>query len=354
MIRSQFHIILQKNEKHRWWIGMQYSHRRRWYEYPLWKFRRLMPKRVRQLLIIPLIILAIGTIGYPLIEGQPWTLFDGLYMSVITLTTLGYGEIPEPLSKPGRAFTMALALGGIFVLFYIAGELIRTVVTGELRDLLGKERMNDELKHMSQHTIVCGFGRMGRIVCAELERLKQRFVVIDSASIAPDVNFSHGLAMQGDATEDEVLRRAGIERARSVITVVGSDAQNLYITLSARLLNPKLFIVARAEEEPAEAKLNKVGANKVISPYLSGGHRAVQAVFKPGVLHFMDIATRREFAGLQLEEIKIESNSLLANQCLRDCNLNKDLGVMVVGMLQPDGKVLTRRGATRSLRWVRC
>jgi voltage-gated potassium channel len=303
-------------------------------------FRQILPRRTRRMLLVPLTIMLAGSVGYPLIEGEKWSWFDGLYMTVITLTTLGYGEIPEPLSKPGRVFTMLLALGGIFTLFYFATEIVRSVVTGELRELLGRERMEDELKHLSGHLIVCGFGRMGKIVCDELERQKRRFVVLDKAPTPPEWPYKHGLRIQGDATEDEILRKAGIERAKAVITVVGSDADNLYITLSSRLLNPKLMVVARAEEEEAEAKLRKVGANKVISPYLAGGHRAVQAVLRPTVLHFMEMATRPEFLDLQIEELRVDPDSRLAGRTLRESRLSQDLGVMVVGMLRPNGEVL--------------
>jgi voltage-gated potassium channel len=222
---------------------------KRLYRLPGRFYRRLLPRRLRRAILVPLGIVAVGTVGYPLIEGPRWTLFDGLYMTVITLTTVGYGEIPEPLSPPGRAFTMALALGGIFVLFYIATDVIRSMVTGELRELLGRERMSDRLKHLRGHLIVCGFGRMGKIICDELERLDHPFVAIDTSVPAPDWAYRHGVRLQGNAAEDDVLRKAGIEHARALITAVGSDAENLYITLSARVLNPSLVLVARAEEE---------------------------------------------------------------------------------------------------------
>jgi voltage-gated potassium channel len=291
------------------------------------------------MLLVPLTIMLVGSVGYPLIEGGPWTWFDGLYMTVITLTTLGYSEVHPPLSDPGRVFTMFLALGGIFTLFYFATEIVRSVVTGELRELLGRERMEDELKHLNGHLIVCGFGRMGKIVCDELERQHRRFVVIDKAPPPPEWAYKSGLRIQGDANEDELLRKAGIERAKAIITVVGSDADNLYITLSARLLNPKITIVARAEEEEAEAKLRRVGANKVISPYLAGGHRAVQAVLRPSVLHFMEMATRPEFMDLQIEEIKVEAAGRLVGLSLRESRLSQDYGVIVVAVLRPSGEV---------------
>jgi voltage-gated potassium channel len=182
---------------------------------------------------------------------------------------------------------------------------------------------------------------MGKFVCAELDRQKKWFVLIDkSPEMLQTVPYTHCLPLTGDATTDELLRKAGIERAKALVTVVGSDADNLYITLSARLLNPKLLVVARAEEEDAEVKLRKVGANKVISPYVAGGYRAVQAVLRPAVLHFMEMATRPEFLDLQIEEVKIAPDSVLAKQTLRHSRIHPDLGILVVGIMRPSAELL--------------
>jgi voltage-gated potassium channel len=300
-------------------------------------FRRRVPRRIRIALLVPIVLLATGSVAYPLIEGPPWTWFDGLYMTAITLTTLGYGET-HPLHPPGRVFTMFLAFGGVFTLFYFATEIVRTVVTGELQELLGKERMEEELQVLSGHLIICGYGRMGKIICDELEYQRKRFVVVDTQTIAAtDWPYQHGVKLHGDATDDVTLRKAGIERAKALITAVGSDSNNLYITLSSRLLNPKLLIIARAEEEAAEVKLRKVGANKVISPYLAGGHRAVQAALRPAVLHFMEMTSRSEFMDLQIEEIRIDAASALANVTIRESRLHERFGVLVVGVLQVNG-----------------
>jgi len=302
--------------------------------------RTNIPLRVWAAFLIPAMLLTIGTLGYPLIEGDPWTRFDGFYMTAITLTTIGYGET-HPLSNPGRLFTVILAYSGIFTLAYFASELVRAVVTGELKRTIGRQWVDDKLATLSGHLIVCGYGRMGKIVCAELDRQKKWFVLLDkSPKLLTDLPYTHGLPLHGDATTDELLRKAGIDRARALVTVVGSDADNLYITLSARLLNPKLLIVARAEEEDAETKLRKVGANKVISPYLAGGQRAVQAVLRPAVLHFMELATRPEFLDLQIEEVKILPGSSLVGQSLRHARIGSELGVVVVGILRASGELL--------------
>jgi voltage-gated potassium channel len=290
--------------------------------------------------LIAAALLGVGTVGYRWIEGGHWSYFDGLYMTAITLTTIGYGETHE-LSTNGRIFTIVLAYSGIFTLAYFASELVRAVVTGELRQVIGRQWVDDQLATLTGHLIVCGYGRMGKIVCAELDRQKKWFVVIDqSAELLKELPYSHALPLPGDATADELLRKAGVERAKALIAVVGSDADNLYITLSARLLNPKLLIVARAEEEDAESKLRKVGANKVISPYLAGGHRAVQAALRPAVLHFMEMATRPEFLDLQIEEVRVAPGSKLAGKSLRETRIRAELGIVVVAVLRPGGELV--------------
>lgn len=299
-----------------------------------------IPGRLRAAVLIPALLLSIGTVGYRWIEGEQWSYFDGFYMTAITLTTIGYGEL-HVLSTAGRLFTVVLAYSGIFTLAYFASELVRAVVTGELRQTIGRQWVNDQLATLSGHLIVCGYGRMGKIVCAEFDRQKKWFVLIDkSPELLADLPYTHGLPLHGDATTDEMLRKAGIERARALVTVVGSDADNLYITLSARLLNAKLLIVSRAEEEDAEVKLRKVGANKIISPYLAGGYRAVQAALRPAVLHFMELATRPEFLDLQLEEIRVRPGSTLGTQTLRHSRVHADLGIMVVGIVRPNGELV--------------
>lgn len=299
-----------------------------------------LPPRLRTTLVVAAGLLVAGTVGYRWIEGAHWSYFDGFYFTAITLTTIGYGETHE-LSPPGRMFTVLLAYSGVFTLAYFASELVRSVVTGELRDVIGRHWVDDQLDSLASHVVVCGYGRMGKIVCGELDRQKKRFVVIDTTpALLENLPYRHGLPLAGDATADDLLRKAGIERAKALITVVGSDAANLYITLTARLLNPALQIVARAEEEEAEVKLRKVGANKVISPYLAGGHRAVQAVFRPTVLHFLEMTSRPEFADLQIEEVRLAPSSRLCGQSVCGSNLQHDPGVVIVGVLRPDGELL--------------
>lgn len=299
---------------------------------------RTLPRRLRWAFLVPVLLLALGSVGYRIIEGDQWSYFDGFYMTAITITTVGYGET-HPLTLAGRGFTVLLAFGGIFALGFLATETVRAIVTGEIQDLLGRHRMEEDLALLSEHRIVCGYGRMGKIVCDDLDRSGEPFVVIDSATPIGPWPYQHGIRLTGNATEDDVLRRAGAERASALITAVGSDADNLYITLSARLMNPKLMIVARAEEAEAEAKLRRVGANNVISPYLAGGRRAVQAVLRPTALHFLEMTTRPEFQDVQIEEIRIDGSSTLVNRNFRDARLVQDFGVIVVGYQHPGGEL---------------
>jgi voltage-gated potassium channel len=278
-------------------------------------------------------IVSLGTLGYVVIEG--WGTFDALYMTVITVTTVGYAEI-HPLSTVGRAFTMVLALGGIFTFFYVAADVIRGVVSGEIARLLGRQRMERQLAGLKNHMIVCGFGRMGRYVCQQFSSQGLPFVLIErEAALLEGFRMPGGIPLQGDATSEDTLKRAGVERARALVTAAASDADNLYITMSARLLNEKLLIVARAEGEAAEQKLARAGATRVVSPYAIGGQRVAQAVLRPNVLDFIELATKGEHLELQIEETEIASGSRLAGQALKDSQLRQDLGIIIVAIKKP-------------------
>jgi voltage-gated potassium channel len=293
--------------------------------------------RLAWVALIPLLLLIGGTLGYRLVEG--WGLFDSLYMTVITLTTVGFGEV-HPLSVRGRSFTMLLAMGGIFSLFYAATEIVRFMVSGEVAALFGRQRMERSLSQLRDHIVVCGFGRMGRYVCREFAAMGIGFVVIDrDPAQLEGFELRGGVPLPGDATSDELLRRAGVERARALVTVVASDADNLYITMSARFLAERLFIVARAEDDHAVEKLVRAGASRVISPYSIGGHRVAQAVLRPAVLDFIELATRRGHLELQIEETRLAAGCQLLGKSLRESQLRTALGVVVVAIRKPDGRM---------------
>jgi voltage-gated potassium channel len=303
--------------------------------------RRVSTPRLRRfalVLAVPFLLLTAGTLGYRLLEG--WPLADALYMTVITITTVGYREVHD-LSGAGRFFTMALALGGVFTLFYTAMEIIRTIVSGEVRDTFGRQRMERSLAELTDHRIVCGLGRLGRLVCQEFSTQALPFVVIDrEAELTDSFHMPHGIAIHGDATTDDVLRRAGVERARALVTVAASDADNLFITMSARLLNERLYIVARAEDEGAATKFLRAGANRAVSPYVIGGQRVAQAVLRPSVVDFIELATRSEHLDLQIEEVTIAPDSRFVGQSVKDSGIRYDLGIIIVAVKKPDGSMV--------------
>lgn len=300
--------------------------------------RAVLLRRFRAMLLLPAVIIVLGTYGYTLIEG--WPIFDSLYMTVMTVTTVGFGEVHR-LSQAGRWFTIVLMLGGIFTLFYAAGAIIRAIVSGEIQAAYGSQRMERNLAELKNHLIVCGYGRMGRLVCKDFAAEGIPFVVVEREAELLEMFPYHGcVALNGDATSDEVLRKVGIERARALVTLAGSDADNLYITMSARLMSEKVFIVARAEDERAEQKLLRAGANRVISPYIIGGSRVAQAVLRPTVVDFIELATRTEHLEIQLEETQIARGSPLAGKALRDSQLRQQFGIIIVAIKTAAGRMV--------------
>jgi voltage-gated potassium channel len=282
-------------------------------------------------------LVGLGAAGYALAEG--WGLLDALYMSVITLTTVGYFEV-HPLSPAGRVFTIGFLLVGVFTMFYTATEIVRAVVSGEVRGDWEKRRMERMLAEMREHIIICGYGRMGRLVCAEFSAMGRPFVVVDRrAELLEGFALPHGMPLPGDATSDEVLKKAGVERARGLVTVAASDADNLYITMSARLLNDRLHIVARAEGEESERKLVRAGATRVVSPYVIGGQRVAQAVVRPTVLDFLELATRHDYLELQIEEVTVAKGAALVGALVKDSRIRRDLGIILVAIKKADGKM---------------
>ena len=302
--------------------------------------RKVVPRRYILLVLIPFVLIVGGTAGYYLLESD-YSLFDALYMTVITITTVGYEEVHHPLSFGGRVFTIVILLVGVLTFFYTVTELVRVVISGEVRQLLGRQRMERSLAGLKDHMIICGYGRMGRHVCREFSQQGLPFVIIDRrAEVLQDFDVPHGIALPGDATSDDILKRAGVERARALVTVAASDADNLYITMSARLLNDKLFIVARAEGEQAEQKLLRAGASRVVTPYIIGGAKVAMAVLRPAVVDFIELATRTEHLDLQIEETLIRAGGKLDGATLHASRLRQDLGVIVVAIKKASGHLL--------------
>jgi voltage-gated potassium channel len=291
-----------------------------------------MFKDLKNVILIVLLLFIGGSVGYSLIED--WNLFDSLYMTIITVSTTGYEEV-FPLSTTGRVFTMILVIFGISFLFYALGNL--NVFLFE-RNIFRNKKMQNRINRLSGHYIICGYGRIGKKIAQELEKRNKRFVVIEINDLhLHDIQESY-LYLQADATEDQNLIKAGIENAVGLVAVMGSDASNMFTTLSARGLNNKLKIIAQAEEENSRQKLEKAGADRVILPYEIGGYRIIQALLRPTVLEYMDEIFSRSDIGLEFEEIKISENSEIANKSLADLSLRRELNIIIVGIYRAGTK----------------
>lgn len=289
-----------------------------------------LEKKLKIVLIILVLVISIGTLGYTIIEK--WTLLDSLYMTIITLSTVGFGEV-YALSPSGKIFTMILVIFGVAGAGYTISIIGQMIVEGEIGKLLGRRKMQKGLKELKDHYIVCGFGRVGRRIAQELCVRKVPFVVIDNNP--PKIEQAEKdcfLFVQGDATNDQTLQEAGIERAKGLITAVVNEADNVFIVLSARQLNPRLFITARVESDEAEKKLLRAGANKVVSPHKIGGIRMALTAIRPNLVDFMSVVTFDQDTDLTIEEIQIKPDSPLIQSTLRDCAIRKEFGIMVVGI----------------------
>ena len=279
-------------------------------------------------------IIAGGTVGYILIEG--WEPIDAFYMTVITITTTGFKEV-RPLSTAGRIFTIALIISGVGTIAYTAGRAVQLLIETQI---LGK-KMTRKVSSMKNHYIVCGFGRMGKHVCEELKSAGAPFVVIekDESEIEKIAELGYPY-VQGDATNDEVLLKAGVKKAKGLVAVLPSDAENVFTTLSAKVLNPKIFVVTRAEEEETESKLKKAGADRVIKPYEMEGTRMAQLLLRPGVADFMDIVVSERKLDLNLEEVKVCEGSPLIGKTLMESPIRRELNIIIVAIFRENGEFI--------------
>jgi voltage-gated potassium channel len=282
-------------------------------------------------------VLVFATVGYMVIER--WSFADAFYMTVISVTTAGYREV-HPLSRAGEVWTELVLVAGVGTLFYSASLVMAFVVEGRLYDHWGRRRRERMIDKLDNHFIVCGFGRIGQMIVAELRHRGVPLIVIER-----DAERCHGaiesgvLAVAADSSSEEVLKRTGIERARGLIAAVGTDAENVYTVLSARLLNPKLFIVSRAESDESRRRLERAGADRVVSPYQIGAVHLAQMALHPAVVDFMQFATSAANQELNMEQVLVGAGTSLAEQTILEANLRQRFGAMVVGIRRADGKM---------------
>jgi voltage-gated potassium channel len=282
-------------------------------------------------------VIAGGTLGYVWIEG--WSVWDAFYMTVITVTTVGYKEVHD-LSRAGQMFTVVLVFGGVGAALYTFTLLATVVVEGGWSTYAERWRYTRMINNLSDHYVVCGFGRIGALVAAEFKRQKTPFVIVDRnpARVAEAAQLGL-LAVEGDASREETLKMLGIDRARGLVAAVSTDAENVYAVLTARVLNPRLFIIARAEGEESLPKLKKAGADRVVSPYRIGAIQMAQTALRPAVVDFVEIATSSDNLELSIEEIRIERGSPMAGRPLAQAIPRDKMNVVVVGIQHARGRM---------------
>lgn len=282
--------------------------------------------------------LGFGTIGFMVVEGYP--AFDAFYMTLITVATVGYMEI-HPLSHAGRVFNSFLILFGVSAVFFGVGALTQTIIELELQDTLGKRRRKRVIDGLKDHYIICGFGRVGRHAAFELQRTGVPFVIIDRSEPRAEMARQAGMhVIVADSTRDESLRQAGILRARGLVSALATDADNVFVILSAKTLNPKLTVVTRASEEEAEQKLRLAGADTVFAPFSMAGHRLAQALVRPHVSTFLDFATTAMGLDVAIEQVEVARSSEVIAKSLKELHLSRDYGVIVMAIKKAGGEML--------------
>ena len=270
-----------------------------------------------------------------LIEG--WSAWDAFYMTMITVTTVGYREV-HTLSRAGEAFTVVVVTVGVATVLYTFSFLMAQVVEGGLHERWAAWRRRRMLDDLSNHFIICGYGRIGQIIAREFSRQSVPFVIIERDAERMHEAIDAGyLAVEADASSEHVLKRIGIDRARGFIAAVSTDAENVFAVLTARLLRPDLFIISRAETEDAQAKLHRAGADRVLSPYQIGGLQLAQTALRPAVVDFVQLATSSDNLDLNMEQVKISAGAPLAGRTIIEGNLRQRFGVVVVGIQHADG-----------------
>jgi voltage-gated potassium channel len=295
-------------------------------------------KQFRLALISLVALLVLGTTGYHVLQGWSW--LDSVYMTVNVLATVGIKEV-RPLDATGQVFTTVLIMFGVAVVFWAAASLIEAVISEQMWHALQRKRMNNRISKMRDHYIVCGFGRMGQQIVRDLQNEGVPHVVIEqNPEQLPKLNAQEIPYVEGNASDDKALEAAGIERAKGLITVAPTDEDNVFITLSARALNPDLFIMARSIMVENENKLRVAGADRVMSPYVLGGRRMATAVLRPNVLDFLELAMHTEDTRVVIEELPVLPGSSLLGTHIGDSAIKKKTGAAVIAIKKQSGKMI--------------
>jgi len=294
-------------------------------------------KHIVVAVFLSIVIVIAGTIGYMLIEG--WELLDALYMTVITYSTVGFSEVHE-ISKIGRLYTVFLIFLGVGFFLYVAGAIIQFMVEGKIRTVLGRRKLDKKIHRLKNHYIICGYGRIGRVLCEALKSSPIDLVVIErNEKLVPEMDSDNVLYLWGDASDESLLVKAGIQQAKGLVAALGSDAENVFLVLTARQLAPDLFITARSSDKDAEKKLRAAGADIVESPYEMGAMRMAQRITRPTVTTFLDLAFATKRTDIQMEEIPVSPDSLLNDIMLKDSGIRQKFNLIIIAIKKPDGSM---------------
>ena len=294
-------------------------------------------RRIIRGVIALAVVIVLSVVGYRL-AGWSWT--DSLYMVVITISTIGYGEV-EPLTPGLRLYTIVVIVFGLSASGYALGGLFQLALMGEIENYLGQRRMIHDIENLNQHTIICGYGRIGHILSDELNRERERFVVIERNERAvAEAHQSGYLAVPGDATEETTLETAGIQRAKCLVTALPDDAANVFITLTARNLNPRLRIIARGELPTTQKKLIQAGADRVVLPAAIGGLRMAAMVTRPSTVEFLELVVGHSSMDVELDEFKIAAGAPLIGKTVEQAEARRKHGLLVVAVKRADGKLI--------------
>lgn len=287
---------------------------------------------------LSLLILVTGTAGYMIIED--WRFLDALYMTIITISTVGYREVNQ-VGDIGRVFTIFLVLIGVGFTFYVMAAVVQFMVEGRVRIIMGRRRLDKQIDRLKNHYIVCGYGRIGRVLCRNLQRTPYDLVVVEkNPDLIPVMDKDGILYVASDAADEANLLKAGIRRARGLVAALATDTDNVFLVLSARQLAPELNIIARASQEGAKNKLRAAGANSVESPYEIGAASMAHRIIRPTVTNFLDLAFAHARKDIQMEEIPVSEKSRLTNIPLKDSGIRQDFNLIIIAIKKPDGTML--------------
>ena len=289
-------------------------------------------------ILMIIIIITFGTVGYMVIEG--WDLKDSLFMTVITISTVGYGETHQ-LHEQGRIFTIFLVLFGVGLTLYVTAGIVRCIVEGQIQTVLGRRRLDKRIKRLKNHYIICGYGRIGMVICDILKKKPFNIVIIEkNRELIPLMEESGLPYITGDTVDESNLLQAGIERAEGLVAALATDADNVFLVLTVRQLNPEIFIMARASSNDVRTKLIAAGADIVESPYDMGAENMAQKIIRPTVTSFLDLALKHQHKDIQMEEIPVSPLSPLVNIMLKDSGIRQDYNLIIIAIKKADNKML--------------